>query len=103
MLAIIRAFGQWRAELLGTSTVIKILTDHRFLEYFMSSKILNSRQIRWTEILADFFFVIIYRPEKQNAKADTLIRRNGDIEINNRLKKKKDLNPSHRQPPGLKN
>jgi len=43
MLTIVRAFRQWRAELLGTSTAIKVLTDYRSLEYFISSKILNSR------------------------------------------------------------
>jgi hypothetical protein len=72
MLAIVRALGQWRAELSGTSKAIKVLTDHRSLEYFMSSKILNSRQARWAEILADFFFVITYRLGRQNARADAL-------------------------------
>jgi hypothetical protein len=43
MLAIIRALRQWRAKLSGISITIKVLTDHRSLEYFMSSKILNSR------------------------------------------------------------
>jgi hypothetical protein len=43
MLAIIRVLRQWRAELSGIFTVIKVLTDYRFLEYFMNSKILNSR------------------------------------------------------------
>ena len=43
ILAIVRALRQQRAELLGTSTAIKVLTDYRSLEYFISSKILNSR------------------------------------------------------------
>ena len=42
ILAIVRALRQWRAELLGTSTTIKVLTDYCSLEYFMSLKILNS-------------------------------------------------------------
>jgi hypothetical protein len=46
MLAIVWALGQWRAELSGTSKAIKVLTNHRSLEYFMSSKILNSWQAR---------------------------------------------------------
>ena len=41
MLTIVRALRQWRAELSGTSTAIKVLTDHRSSEYFISSKILN--------------------------------------------------------------
>ena len=88
MLAIVRALGQWRAELTGTSTAIKVLTDHRSLEYFMSSKILNSRQARWAEILADFFFVITYRPGKQNAKADALTRRDADVTTSDQVKEK---------------
>jgi hypothetical protein len=87
MLAIVRALGQWRAELTGTSQAIKVLTDYRSLEYFMSSKILNSRQARWAEILADFF-VITYRPGKQNAKADALTRRDDDIKASDQVKEK---------------
>jgi transposase InsO family protein len=88
MLAIVRALGQWRAELTGTSTAIKVLTDHHSLEYFMTSKILNSRQARWAEILADFFFVITYRPGKQNAKADALTRRDDDVKTSDQVKEK---------------
>ena len=42
MLAIVHTLGQWRAELSGTSTAIKVLTDYCSLEYFISLKILNS-------------------------------------------------------------
>ena len=91
MLAIVRALGQWRAELSGTSTAIKVLTDHRSLEYFMSSKILNSRQARWAEILADFFFVITYYPRKQNAKADALTWQDDDTRISNQIKEKERI------------
>ena len=54
----------------------------------MSSKILNSRQARWAEILADFFFVITYRPGRQNARADALTRRDSDIKASDKLKEK---------------
>ena len=34
LLAIIKAFENWRLELEGSSVPIKILTDYRGLEYF---------------------------------------------------------------------
>ena len=36
---------------------------------------LSRRQVRWAEILADYNFVIQYRPGKQNGAADALSRR----------------------------
>ena len=46
MLAIIRALQEWRAELEGLQLRKRfdIYTDHRALEYFMTTKKLNARQ-----------------------------------------------------------
>jgi hypothetical protein len=46
LLAIIRCFEEWRPELEGTSSPIKVITDHRNLEYFTTTKLLNRRQAR---------------------------------------------------------
>ena len=54
-------------------------TDHKALEYFMTTKQLNQRQARWAEALAEFYFTIAYRSGKQNKKADTLTRREQDV------------------------
>ena len=43
LLAIIRCFEEWRPELEGSENPILVLSDHRNLEYFMSTKILNCR------------------------------------------------------------
>jgi len=43
LLIIIRYFKEWRPELEGTELPIKILTDHRNLEYFITIKLLNRR------------------------------------------------------------
>jgi len=43
LLAIIRCFEEWRPELKGTELPIKILTDHRNLEYFITIKLFNRR------------------------------------------------------------
>jgi transposase InsO family protein len=85
MLAIIRSLSQWRAELQGTSSKVKIYTDHKALEYFMTTKQLTSRQARWAEILSQFFFMIMYRSGKENI-ADALTRREQDVGPQDELK-----------------
>jgi hypothetical protein len=41
--AIMTSLEQWRPECEGSAHPIKILTDHKNLEYFMTSKLLNRR------------------------------------------------------------
>jgi transposase InsO family protein len=81
MLAIIRAFQEWRPELEGLQRVspFEVITDHRALEYFMTSKKLNARQARWAEFLSRFNFQIQYRPGKENTLADALSRPEASI------------------------
>ena len=86
MLAIVRSFGHWRPELQGSPQQVKVYTDHKALEYFMTTKQLNSRQARWAELLAEYSFIIMYRPGKDNAKADILSRREQDLEPSGELK-----------------
>ncbi len=43
LLAIIRCFEQWRSELEGIGVPIKVITDHKSLEYFMTTKKLSKR------------------------------------------------------------
>jgi hypothetical protein len=75
LLAVIRAFKECRYLLEGSEVPVEILTDHKNLEYFMSTKILNRCQVRWANFLADYNFRITYRPGAQNKKADILSRR----------------------------
>src|SRR5947209_17113903 len=46
LMAIVRCFEQWRAELEGSPHVIEVLSDHKNLEYFMTTKLLFRRQAR---------------------------------------------------------
>ena len=46
LLAIIKAFEEWRPELEDSKFPIQVITDHKNLEYFMSFKLLNRRQAR---------------------------------------------------------
>jgi len=77
MLAIVRAFEHWRSELEGTDHPVEVLTDHKALEYFMSTKALSARQARWAEVLSRYNFKILYRPGSTNT-ADPLTRMDTD-------------------------
>ena len=77
LLIIIRIFEEWKSECVDTSinNSIRIFTDHKNLEHFMTIKQLNRRQARWVEFLSKFNFQIIYRFDVQSIKSDNLIRR----------------------------
>ncbi|EFQ88932.1 hypothetical protein PTT_14975, partial [Pyrenophora teres f. teres 0-1] len=79
LLAIVRAFEEWRPELAGVPDAVEVLTDHRGLEFFRTKRNLNRRQARWAEFLEEFDFRIQYRPGKQGTKPDSLTRRTGDL------------------------
>ena len=79
LLAIIKAFEEWQLMLKGAGLLIKILTDHRNLQYFMTTKQLSRRQARRSEYLSCFNFVIQFWPGKLGAKPDALTRRSGDL------------------------
>ena len=82
LLAIVRSFESWRAELQGAATPITVLTDHRNLEYFMTTKQLTRRQVRWSEFLSQFDYICSWRPGKQSIKPDALTRRSQDLPSN---------------------
>jgi len=52
----------------------------------MTTKQLNQRQVRWAEVLAEFYFIIAYRLRKQNELADILICREQNLQIQNDTK-----------------
>ncbi|CAI6339108.1 unnamed protein product [Periconia digitata] len=79
LLAIVRAFEEWRPELVGTEDPVQVLSDHQALQYFMTDKKLNRRQARWSLFLAEFNFKITYRPGRLGSKPDSLTRRPGDL------------------------
>lgn len=75
LLAIFEAFQLWRHYLEGAPQVIDVVTDHKNLEYFSSTKMLSRRQARWSEYLSAFNLLIRFRPGKLGAKPDSLTRR----------------------------
>jgi hypothetical protein len=78
LLAIIRALEEWRPQLRGVKQ-FKIITDHKNLEYFMTTRTLSERQVRWSHLLSQFNFTIAYRPGKQGGLPDALTRREQDL------------------------
>jgi hypothetical protein len=75
MLAIVDSFAHWRHYLEDTTHQTLVLTDHRNLEYFLTTKKLNKRQARYAIKLSNFNFIIQYRSATKNQRADALSRR----------------------------
>jgi len=74
MLAIVLSLLHWRVHLVGTPNTIQIVSDHKALKYFMTTKALTAWQAQWAEVLSQFNFQIMYRLGTTN-RADALTRR----------------------------
>ena len=86
MLAVVKSLKEWRPELQGLAMPVKVYTDHKALEYFMTTKQLTGRQARWAEALSEYYFMIMYRAGKENGKADALTRRDDETEAQDGVK-----------------
>jgi len=75
LLAIFKAFRNWCHYLEGSASPIDVITDHKNLEYFSTSKVLSCWQARWSEFSSQFNLVIHFHPGKLGAKPDALTRR----------------------------
>src|SRR5258705_3074354 len=75
LLAIFEAFQKWRHYLEGSGTPVDVVTDHKNLEYFATTKLLTRRQARWSEFLSQFNMIIRFRPGRLGTKPDALTRR----------------------------
>ena len=75
LLAIVHALTKWRTYLHGSTTPIKIMTDHASLKYLATQPTLSHRQARWLEKLAEFDYEIVYTPGPMNIVPDALSRR----------------------------
>lgn len=45
---------------------VAVFSDHANLRYFMTSRKLTPRQVRWASYLSSFYFTILHTPGKQN-------------------------------------
>ena len=75
LLAILEAFREWKHFLLGTDEPVTVYTNHQNLQYFLTTKVWNLRQIRWAQWLANLNFKIVYRLGSRGGKPDTLSKR----------------------------
>ena len=66
LLAIVATFKQWRHNLEGSQYPIEVLVEHANLRYFITTKELSRRQVRWAEKLAAYDFEINYRKGSSN-------------------------------------
>jgi transposase InsO family protein len=74
LLAIVACLQHWRVYAESCSE-LTIFTDHKNLVNFTTTKVLNRRQVRWSEMLGQYKFKIVYTPGKDNGRADALSRR----------------------------
>ena len=75
LLAIVEAFRHWKVYLEGHAHEISVITDHKNLTTFLTTKVLERRLARWYQDLATFKFKIHYRKGSENARADAMSRR----------------------------
>lgn len=75
LLAIIHCVEKWWCQLQSTGQQIQVLTDHRHLEYFTTSKVLKRRLARWAKFCYCFNFEIKYHQGKQRRKPRALTKK----------------------------
>jgi len=68
LLAIFEAFKIWRHYLEGSASPINVVTDHKNLEYFSTTKVLTRQQARWSKYLSQFNLVICFCPRHLDTK-----------------------------------
>ncbi|KAL5597079.1 uncharacterized protein BROUX77_007027 [Berkeleyomyces rouxiae] len=89
LLAVVKCLEEWRGELKSLGAPFKILSDHKNLQYFMTTRKLSERQVRWSQMLSEYNFRLEFRSGSKSGKPDALSRREQDIpqgEDDDRLK-----------------
>lgn len=75
MLTVIQAVKKWRKYLEGSDIKTTIATDHKNLEYFKETRIINRQQARWALEIQDVPYTLEYIKGKDNIVADALKNR----------------------------
>ena len=97
LLVIFEAFTTWHHYLEGSVSPIDVVTDHKNLEYFSTTKLLTCHQARWLEFLCQFNLTVQYCPGKLRAKPNALTRR-WDVYPNEGNKDYTHINPDNYRP-----
>jgi hypothetical protein len=72
MLAITEALKDWHMYLEGLPQSFEIITNHCNLEFWCTAQNLTHHQACWALLLADYNFVLIYKPGVENGASDGL-------------------------------
>jgi len=72
LLAIFEAFRQWCNYLEGSTHFVLMLSDHKNLEHFVTTKLLICCQVCWLEYLSGFNYLIFYCGGWLGTKPDAL-------------------------------
>ena len=94
---IFEAFKQWRHYLEGLAEPVDIVTDHKNLEYFSTTKLLTWCQAWWFEFLSQFNLTICFHPRKLGTKPDALTRQ-WDIYLKEGGNTYETVNPQNLRP-----
>jgi len=79
LMIIVHTFEKWWSELEDSIYSVEMITNHKNLEYFMSTKQLSRHQARWSEFLSRFNYHIAYHLDKIDDKSNALTRRSEDL------------------------
>ncbi len=79
LMIIVCAFKKWWSELEDFIYSVEMITNHKNLEYFMSTKQLSCHQARWSEFLSRFNYCIAYHFNKIDDKLNALTRCSEDL------------------------
>ena len=88
MLAVVKSLAQWRPEeLQRTAKRIQIYTDHKALEYFMTTKhpYWSTGSLGRGSSRIPLYYYVTVRA-RRNAKADALTRRDDEVELQDGVK-----------------
>jgi hypothetical protein len=73
LVAIILALKVWRHYLVGR--IFELKTYHEILKHLFTQRDLNTRNMRWSDFMSEYDFVISYIKGKENVVMDALSRR----------------------------
>ncbi len=90
LMIIVCAFKKWWSKLEDSIYSVEIITNHKNLKYFMSTKQLSHHQACWSEFLSRFNYCIAYHFDKIDDKLNALTRCSEDLS-----KEKNTFNSQH--------
>jgi hypothetical protein len=74
LLTIHESFRTWHHYLEGSAAPVDVVTDHKNLQYFATTKLLTRRHARWLEFLSQFNMIVRFHPGKLGTMPDALTR-----------------------------